>query len=53
MKVNFQIMNCLKPNSVTNTCVFVVFEAADSVTNMHIAMDKYKPQIEASMEVYI
>ena len=40
MKMNFHIAYCLKPNSVTNTCVFAVFEATDSVSNLHIAKNK-------------
>ena len=46
MKMNFQIMNCLHPNSVTNTCVFTAYEANDSVSNLHIALDRYKAQID-------
>lgn len=46
VKINFQICNCQKPNSVTNTCVFTAYEAADTKTNLHIALDKYKPQVE-------
>ena len=44
-KTNFQIVNVPHPNSIHNTCVFAVFEASDSVTNLHIALDHYKYQI--------
>ena len=45
MKLNFQIANCLNPNSVTNTCVFAAFEATDSVNNLHVAFDRYRDQM--------
>ena len=40
--MNFQIVNVAAPNSVHNTCVFCCFEAGDTVTNLHIALDRYK-----------
>lgn len=46
MKVNFQILNCPHPNSPTNTCVFIVYEGPDSKTNLHVAMDRYRSQVE-------
>lgn len=46
-KMNFQIVNTPTPNSVQNTCVFSIFEADDSATNLHVALDRYKPQIES------
>lgn len=46
MKFSFQICNSLHPNSPTNTCVFVAFEAVDTRCNLHVAMDRYKSQIE-------
>ena len=45
VKANFQICNVENPNSVRNTCVFAVFEAPDSATNVHIALERYSPQI--------
>eukprot|EP00731_Ephydatia_muelleri_P013186 Em0007g496a len=33
-------------NSVHNTCVFCCFEAGDSVTNLHVALDRFKDQVE-------
>lgn len=46
VKINFQICNSFKPNSVTNTCVFTVFEAADTKTNLHVALERYKSQVD-------
>ena len=46
MKLSFQICNCIHPNSPTNTCVFVAFEATDSRCNLHVAMDRYKAQVK-------
>ena len=43
--MNFQIVNLAAPNSVHNTCVFCCYEASDTVTNLHIALDRYKDQI--------
>ena len=39
-KMNFQIVN------VHNTCVFSCFEAGDSVTNLHSALDCFKDQVK-------
>ena len=46
-KSNFQIVNTRAPNSIYSTCVLSCFEAPDSITNLHIALDQYKPQIDA------
>ena len=46
VKIVFQICNVPSPNSVQNTCVFAVFEGRDTATNLHVALDRYKPQIE-------
>ena len=40
-KTSLQIVNVEKPNSVKNSCVFTVFEAPDSVLNLHTALDRY------------
>lgn len=45
-KMNFQILNIANPNSTKNTCVFVAFEAGDSVYNLHVALDRYRDQVE-------
>ena len=44
-KMNFQIMNIANPNSVSNTCVFVAYQASDTTFNLHIALDRYSDQI--------
>ena len=44
-KMNFQIVNTKAPNSVHATCVFSCFEASDSITNLHIALDRFKEEI--------
>ena len=46
MKASFQICNVLQPNSVQNTCVFSAFEAKDSPTNLHVALDHYSDQMK-------
>ena len=45
LKASFQLCNVAKPNSVQNTCVFAIFEARDSSTNLHVALDRYQEQI--------
>ncbi len=44
--MDFQIINTNNPNSPTNTCVFCIFLAYDSITNIHIGLDRYAQQIE-------
>ncbi|KAL5487179.1 hypothetical protein EMCRGX_G019751 [Ephydatia muelleri] len=44
-KMTFQIVNVATPNSVHNTCVFSCFAAGDSVTNLHVALDRFKDQV--------
>lgn len=44
--MSFQIINVMHPNSIQNTCVFAVFEAPDSVFNLHVALDRYSEQVE-------
>ena len=44
-KMNFQIVNVNCPNSINNTCVFTAFQAPDTITNMHVALDRYKDQL--------
>ena len=45
-KMNFQICNVDSPNSKTNTCIFCIFLAYDSVTNLHIGLDRYADQVQ-------
>ena len=51
IKASFQIWNVLQPNSVQNTCVFSAFEAKDSPTNLHVALDHMK-QLQAILWRY-
>ena len=44
-KMNFQIVNTHRPNSVHNTCVFSCFEADDTLVNLHVALDRYKDEV--------
>ena len=44
--MNFQIVNTINPNAVHNTCVFSCFEAGDSITNLHVSLDRYKEQVK-------
>ena len=48
----FQLCNVPHPNSIQNTCVFAVFEAKDTPTNLHIALDRYREQI-TSLQSFI
>ena len=50
-KMAFQLCNKENPNSPTNTCVFAIFEAPDSYTNLSLALDQYKEQIP-NLETY-
>ena len=44
-KASLQIVNVERPNSVKNSCVFAVFEAPDTYTNLYIAFKQFKNQI--------
>ena len=44
-KMSVQLVNVEKPNSVKNSTVFALFEAPDTVANLHIALDRYKNAI--------
>lgn len=50
MKVSFQVVNVPTPNSVKNTVVFSVFVGLDTRTNLHIALDRYKEQVQTLQE---
>ena len=41
-----QIVNTPHPNSIQNTCVFAAFEAGDTVTNLKVALGRYKEQVK-------
>ena len=44
-KMNFQIINTPAPNSVHNTCVFSYFEASDTLSNLHVALDRFRGEV--------
>ena len=44
-KMSFQLGSTEKPNPVENTCVFSIFNASDTPTNLHIALARYQDQI--------
>ena len=37
----FQILNIPSPNAPENTCIFSIFEAPDTYTNIHIGLGCY------------
>ena len=41
----FQIVNTKAPNSPSNTCVFSIFEASDSVVNLKVVADRFGEEI--------
>ncbi|KAL5517155.1 hypothetical protein EMCRGX_G002639 [Ephydatia muelleri] len=45
-KMSFQIVNVPPPNCPQHTCVFCCFEADDSITNLHVALDRFQDQVE-------
>ena len=45
MKISFQICNIANPNSFKNSVVFSIFEAPDTYTNLKIALEPFKHQI--------
>ena len=45
-KFGFQHLNVEYPNSPDKTCIFALFEAPDTYTNLHICLDRYKEDIE-------
>ena len=44
-KMSFQVVNTQAPNSPSNTCVFSIFEASDSVTNLKVVGDRFGDKI--------
>ena len=44
-KLNMQVVNVSKPNSTRNSTLLAVFQAGDSTTNLHTALDQYREQI--------
>ena len=44
-KMVFQIVNTRTPNSPASTCVFSIFEAPDTVTNLKVVGDRFGQEI--------
>lgn len=42
-----QIVNVIHPNAPNNTCVFAIFEAPDSVTNLTVLADRFQDQVNS------
>ena len=51
-KFNFQICNTPTPNSPRNTCVFSIFAAPDTITNLHTAADRYCSQVSSLLSTF-
>ena len=47
MKISFQICNVPHPNSCKNSIIFSIFEAGDTATNLNIALNQFRPQINS------
>ena len=41
----FQLLNVTSPNAPENTCVFSIFAAPDSYTNLQIALSQHVDEI--------
>ena len=46
-KMSFQLCNVEHPNSPVNTCVFLIFEAPDNVTNLRLGLDPLQRQMDS------
>ena len=44
-KLNIQLVNTANPNSMKNTSLLSVFEAGDTTTNLHTALNLYKEHV--------
>ena len=45
-KMSFQVANVGRPNSPKNTFVFCVFQAPDTANNLHLALERYRSEIQ-------
>ena len=45
-KMNYQVCNTDRPNSKDNTTVFSIFEAKDHCSNLKIALQLFREQID-------
>ena len=50
-KMNLQIANTQAENSICNTCVFSCFEASDTLSNLHVALDRSGQNLYDKVEV--
>ncbi len=46
-KMYYQIVNVKAVNSIRNTTAFCVYEADETITNLHTALDMYIKQIDS------
>ena len=46
-KLMLEFANTQNPNSKHNTMVLCAFQATDSAVNLHIALDRYKDQVDS------
>ena len=46
-KLMLELANTQNPNSKHNTMVLCAFQATDSAVNLHIALDRYKDQVDS------
>lgn len=46
-KFYYQVVNVQRANSIFNTTAFCVYEADESVANLHTALDQYITQISS------
>jgi hypothetical protein len=52
-KFNMQLVNVSNPNSVKRTILLSVFNACDTTTNLHIALDRYREHITEAQGMQI
>jgi hypothetical protein len=45
-KLSFEIGNLETPNACQNSILFSVFKAPDTPSNLHLALDRYKEDID-------
>jgi hypothetical protein len=46
-KMMLEVANIANPNSRRDTSVICVYESSDTAPNLHIALEKYKEQVES------
>ena len=50
-KFYFQVVNVAKANSLFNTTCFCVFAADETLPNIHMAMDRFKDQVNSLQDM--